>query len=99
MVDCGLARQMANQGAETLAITQPGTILGTLHYMSPEQSRGESVYAASDIFSFGLVLYELVSGRHPFRADSTVGVLHGIQSCIPAPPDCQPALAELVLQI
>ena len=99
VLDFGLARQMANQDAETLAVTQPGTILGTLRYMSPEQSRGEFVYAASDVFSFGLVLYELVSGRHPFHADSTVGVLHGIQSGIPTSLDCEPALADLVLQM
>jgi serine/threonine protein kinase len=99
VLDFGLARTMAGVDAETIAATQPGTILGTLRYMSPEQSRGESAYAASDIFSLGLVLYELISGRHPFQADSTVGVLHGIQSSIPAPLGCHPALDDLVLQM
>ena len=49
VLDFGLAQQMAGEAAETLAATLPGTILGTLRYMSPEQSRGESAYAASDI--------------------------------------------------
>jgi len=99
VLDFGLAQQMAGEEVETLAVTRPGTILGTLRYMSPEQSRGESTYAASDIFSLGLVLYELVTGRHAFHADSTIGVLHGIQSQIPAPPACQPALDDLILQM
>ena len=99
MLDFGLARQTVSENAETLAVTQPGTILGTLRYMSPEQSRGESLSAATDIFSLGLVLYELVSSRHPFDTDSNVGVLHGIQSHTPAPLGCQPALDELIFQM
>ena len=54
--------------------------------MSPEQVRAEPVDAASDIFSLGLVLYELVTGQHPFRADSDVGVLHAIVAQAPVPP-------------
>ena len=64
--------------------TQPGTLVGTLRYMSPEQSRGQPVHAPSDVFSLGLVLFEMVTGRHPFHADSSIGVLHGIQSGTPA---------------
>jgi serine/threonine protein kinase len=67
-----------------VAATQPGTLVGTLRYMSPEQSRGQLVQAPSDVFSLGLVLFEMVTGRHPFHADSSIGVLHGIQSSTPA---------------
>jgi tetratricopeptide (TPR) repeat protein len=99
VLDFGLSQQFGAEEVETVAATRPGTILGTFRYMSPEQSRGESAYAGSDIFSFGLVLYELVTGRHPFHADSTIGVLHGIQSGIAVSPACQPALDALVLQM
>ena len=66
--------------------TDPGTRVGTPLYMSPEQARAEPVDAATDIFSLGLVLYELATGQHPFRADSEVGVLHAIVAQAPVPP-------------
>src|SRR5262249_28512442 len=64
----------------------PGTRIGTPLYMSPEQARAEPVGSATDVFSLGIVLYELVTGRHPFLADSEVGVLHAIVAEEPAPP-------------
>ena len=85
VLDFGLARQMMSEETEgPIAATQPGTLVGTLRYMSPEQSRGQPVQASSDVFSLGLVLFEMVTGRHPFHADSSIGVLHGIQSSTPA---------------
>jgi serine/threonine protein kinase/predicted ATPase len=80
VLDFGLARQLAGQQAGTLTATEPGTLVGTLRYMSPEQTRGEPAHASSDVFSLGLVLYETITGRHAFHADSTIGVLHNIQS-------------------
>jgi tRNA A-37 threonylcarbamoyl transferase component Bud32/tetratricopeptide (TPR) repeat protein len=71
---------------ETELATRPGSLLGTLGYMSPEQGRGETITAATDVFSLGIVLYELATGRHPFQADSQVGMLHGILSQSPIPP-------------
>ena len=62
------------------AATAPGIILGTLGYMSPEQARAEQLTSATDIFSLGIVLYELATGQHPFSADSQISVLHGIIS-------------------
>ena len=83
ILDFGLARVLpinTDADAETQVATNPGTFLGTLRYMSPEQARGESVKAATDIFSLGLVLYELATGKHPFEAGSQLATLHAILS-------------------
>src|SRR5262249_43654117 len=78
VLDFGLARRLLTAGAPGAALggqgTDPGTRVGTLLYMSPEQARAESVGTATDIFSLGLVLYELATGQHPFPADSEAGV-------------------------
>ena len=55
-----------------------GLIIGTIGYMSPEQARGDRVAPEADIFAFGVVLYELVTGRHPFMAASQLGTLHAL---------------------
>ena len=90
VLDFGLARLASSSAtlseAETLDGTSRGTLLGTLRYMSPEQARGEKAMQPSDIFSLGLVFYELVTGRHPFQAGSPVGILQAIISKTLAPP-------------
>jgi len=63
---------------ETLAQTRVGTVLGTIAYMSPEQARGQRVNQSSDIFSMGIVLYEMVTGELPFKGDSPLDTMHAI---------------------
>jgi eukaryotic-like serine/threonine-protein kinase len=85
ILDFGLAREIPvpagtdQTGSPTApGRTEPGTILGTVGYMSPEQARGLAADARSDIFSLGTVLYEMLSGRRPFHGDSAVETLHAI---------------------
>jgi tetratricopeptide (TPR) repeat protein len=87
VLDFGLARRLPTGPASgpAGATTEPGLLLGTLRYMSPEQARGEPATSVSDVFALGIVLYELATGRHPFASDSPVGVLHAILSESPLP--------------
>jgi eukaryotic-like serine/threonine-protein kinase len=81
LLDFGLAllsRGPATNETAAMGLTQEGTILGTAAYMSPEQAEGKPVDARSDIFSFGLVLYELLSGRPAFTGDSAIAIMAAI---------------------
>jgi serine/threonine protein kinase len=88
VLDFGLARLVPTGSSPTFATadTAAGTVLGTARYMSPEQARGEITESATDMFSLGIVLYELSTGRHPFQAESQIGILHAILSQTPLPP-------------
>ncbi|NNE44926.1 MAG: protein kinase, partial [Gemmatimonadetes bacterium] len=70
---------------ETEAITQSGGIVGTVHYMSPEQAEGKPVDPRSDVFSLGIVLYELATGERPYSGESAISVLSSILKDEPAP--------------
>ena len=70
VMDFGLARSMLTSG-----MTQTGALVGTPDYMSPEQAKGLPLDARSDLFSVGIILYEMLSGRAPFDADTTMGKL------------------------
>ncbi|MFQ5599203.1 MAG: protein kinase [Candidatus Krumholzibacteriia bacterium] len=99
LLDFGLARLLEAEPAtdgpaedlsarlETISreMTRAGKVLGTAAYMSPEQARGEPVDHRSDLFSFGIVLYEMAGGRRPFRGASDVETLHSIIAEQPAP--------------
>ncbi len=96
VLDFGLAKLSApatdaiDHEANTIAqgLTRPGIILGTLHYMSPEQVRGQRLDARSDIFSFGAVLYELLTGQGPFVRPTNSDVIAAILA-EPTPPLAQ----------
>jgi Tol biopolymer transport system component len=84
ILDFGLARTSApvSEEAETASVvaakTDPGTVMGTVGYMSPEQVRGEPVDARADLFAFGAILYEMLSGARAFKRDSAVETLNAI---------------------
>ena len=89
VLDFGLAKVMVDSGvlgADTASMLSiPGMLVGTLPYMSPEQVRCEELDCRSDIFSFGTVVYELMSGRRPFEAKSSAGLISAILTSEPAP--------------
>jgi len=79
-------------------LTQEGSIIGTLAYMSPEQARGESVDSRSDIFSLGIMLYELLTGRNPFSRTNTVETISAILKDQPSPINIRPRKLNPVLE-
>lgn len=78
-------------------LTMDGQVFGTPSYMSPEQIHGREIDARSDLFSVGVVLYEMVSGQKPFQGDSVVSITYSILNRDPDPPSqCSPALWEVI---
>ncbi|MHC4500809.1 MAG: serine/threonine-protein kinase, partial [Planctomycetota bacterium] len=102
VLDFGLAKVV---GSETLSqqttITQPGRVIGTPAYMSPEQARGKPTDKRSDIWSFGCVLYEMLTGRLPFKGDTISDTLANILQTEPewqAVPQSTPANIQALLR-
>ena len=88
VVDFGIARAIAEA-----QLTLPGTTLGSVHYFSPEQARGEPATAASDLYSLGIVLYEMLVGSRPFEGDSAASVaLARLTGPIPDPMAVRPSV-------
>ena len=90
VLDFGIAKQTTlvpheDDATVTLALTQVGAVLGTPAYMSPEQAIGEPVDARSDIFSFGVLLYEITAGRRPFQGKNAQATLNQVATLQPPP--------------
>ncbi len=87
VLDFGLAKLAETEGdeADTQLLTQAGVILGTVPYMSPEQVQGQPVDPRSDIFSFGILLYEMATGERPFRGENPASVISSVLKDQPPP--------------
>ena len=89
LADFGLAKPAVKEDLLTRTLTeertQPGAVVGTIAYMSPEQASGQPLDARSDIFSFGVMLYELLASRRPFEGTSQLETLHSIVHGVPEP--------------
>jgi serine/threonine-protein kinase len=83
VMDFGIARAIADSGN---SVTQTAAVIGTAQYLSPEQARGDSVDARSDVYSLGCVLYEMLTGEPPFTGDSPVSVAYQHVREDPVPP-------------
>jgi serine/threonine-protein kinase len=97
VTDFGIARAGASE------ITQAGSVMGTPHYLSPEQAQGQAVTAVSDLYSIGVILYEALAGRVPFEADSAVAIAmkqvsHTPQRPSSINPNVSPALDAVVMR-
>jgi serine/threonine protein kinase len=95
LLDFGLAKSMAASDTDVTQ-TREGAIVGTAAYMSPEQAEGGPLDARSDVFSFGIVLYELLSGKRAFSGNSTAEVLSAILRDTP-PPLAVPAVLQRIV--
>jgi len=108
ILDFGLAKRdeptngdTVDPNLPTLALTREGIVMGTVPYMSPEQVRGQKLDARSDLFSLGAILYEMASGRQPFRAESSADLISAIVRDAPEPlsssrSDLPPAVERVV---
>ena len=100
LLDFGLAQMdaplMSGDGTISVALSEPGVIVGTVAYMSPEQAQGQAVDARSDVFSFGAVLYEVLSGRRAFRGGTPFATITAVINERPPALEAPAALGRIV---
>jgi len=100
ILDFGLAKVHRSQpltgGGETIPMTEKGMVIGTVTHMSPEQAKGEALDERTDIFSFGVVLYELLEGHNPFWSRDTITTLYNI---INTDPEYSESLPDILKQV
>jgi predicted Ser/Thr protein kinase len=99
VLDFGLARTTSSSGPTVTRLTVTGSVVGTPGYMAPEQLRGEPVDARADVFSFGVLMYELAAGRHPFGggdAGSLLAALLEGHTPVPEAPLVTPAIDSVI---
>lgn len=95
VTDFGIARAMASA-----TITHTNTVMGSVHYLSPEQARGGIVNEKSDIYSLGIVLYEMLTGKVPFSGDTAVSIaIKHLQMDVPSPRQTNPTLPQSIENI
>jgi serine/threonine protein kinase len=104
ILDFGLARAVEGPAAAGEPVTLKGAVIGTPYYMSPEQAQGAAVDPRADLFGLGVVLYQMATGRLPFRGPSPVAVMTALTAARPTPPaelapDLPPALNALILRL
>jgi serine/threonine protein kinase len=106
LLDFGLAKVQPEAFGigPTAHTTEAGLLLGTVAYMAPEQARGELITQEADVFALGVMLYELVTGRHPFLTSSQLGTLHALMWESPEPPsfvnqDLPRAIDQLIVEM
>ena len=115
VLDFGLAKLVAEHAHVELAgatapiaaatyLTSPGTAVGTVAYMSPEQARGEELDARTDLFSFGAVMYQMATGKMPFQGNTSAVIFNAILEHDPAPPlqlnpEIPPKLGECICKL
>ena len=103
VIDFGLAKLVEQpvRGTSRSSWTQPGSVLGTVHYMSPEQARGDEVDRRSDLWSLGVILYEMVARKRPFegQTDSHVVVAIMDQTVPPMPETAPPELGRIIRRV
>ncbi|HYQ43636.1 MAG TPA: serine/threonine-protein kinase [Polyangiaceae bacterium] len=99
VLDFGIAKVKVEETVEQPALTQIGTVFGTPEYMSPEQARGELVDARSDLYTVGVILFEMLAGSSPFKDDDLVVLLtrHLTADPPPLPSSVDPMIRDLVL--